>query len=130
MFESCADERPRAHGGFQERFMMKMSRMRSSRGPERDGGGRAGAFATDHPGSLRYRLFSEDEMVFDSGIVGGAIGWFSGLICETPFDQVRISDTDEFGVDDIRFGRVVPAPAASLLLLPGLAMTRRRRRAG
>lgn len=88
------------------------------------------AFATDHPGTFRFELFSEGEMVFDSGIVGGAIGWFSGLISDTSFDRVRISDTDAFGVDDIRFGLVVPAPAAGLILLPGLAMTRRRRRAG
>jgi hypothetical protein len=88
------------------------------------------AFATDHPGTFRFILFSEGEMVFDSGIVGGAIGYFSGLISDTPFDRVRISDTDEFGVDDIRFGLVVPAPAAGLILVPGLAMTRRRRRTG
>lgn len=87
------------------------------------------AFAIDHPSILEVTLFAGDEMLYTTGLVGGGPpGRFTGLISDVPFDRVILSDSDGFLVDDIRFGLAVPAPAAGLLLLPGLALAGRHRR--
>ena len=89
------------------------------------------AFAVDFPGVIRFTLFFEDEVIAHlPGPYGGFVGWFAGLISDQPFDRVRVWDTDAFGVDDLRFGMVVPGPATALVLLPGLGLLGGRRRSG
>ncbi len=89
------------------------------------------AFAVDFPGEIRFTLFFEDEVIAHlPGPYGGFVGWFAGLISDQPFDRVRVWDTDEFLVDDLRFGMVVPGPATALVLLPGLGLLGGRRRSG
>lgn len=88
------------------------------------------AFAADHPGTFEYTLFSGDDLVFGPVTVGGGTSRFTGVISEVAFDRMRVSDSDGFAVDDIRFGLVVPGPGATLLLAAGcfaIAPGRRRR---
>jgi hypothetical protein len=88
------------------------------------------ALGADHPGGFRFTLFLGEDLVYETGLLGvGNIGNFSGVISEVPFDRVRISDSDGFGVDDLRFGLVVPGPpVAAMLLTFGVSGLRPRRR--
>jgi hypothetical protein len=86
--------------------------------------------AFDYPGSLQIKLFSNGELIYNSGIFGvGGTGFFAGIVSTQSFDTVMFSHG--FGppadVDDLHFGAPVPAPASALLLLGLVALGRRRR---
>ena len=91
------------------------------------------SFAIDHPGFEGFKLYSEDRLLFDTGLMGGSgTGKFSGVISPTPFDSIVIQDP--FGqstlIDDLHFGPPIPAPGALALIAAStlIGQTRRRRR--
>jgi MYXO-CTERM domain-containing protein len=86
--------------------------------------------AVDFPGFLLFELFSEGELIYESGFFGeGTAGQFVGLQSDIPFNEVRITDPPtEVFIDDLHFGPPIPAPGALALFALGLIGSTRRRR--
>jgi len=88
--------------------------------------------AVEHPGNLRYEVFSGGQLLYVSSNSGfpPADTYFFGLVSDTSFDKVVIRDPlDNFVfIDDLYFGAPVPAPGGVAVLLAGLLMPARRRR--
>ena len=85
--------------------------------------------AVDFPGHLRFQLFSEGQLIYESGLFGQAgVGNFAGLISSESFDAatlVEFFQGAEAEIDDLHFG--VPSPGViALLALGGLHHRRRR----
>ncbi len=91
------------------------------------------AVAIDFPGSARFDLFSEGELIYTSSghLAPPGETAFFGLLSDQPFDAVRSFDTAGDGqfIDNLFFGDVIPAPGAMALFgLASLARSRRRKR--
>ena len=91
------------------------------------------SLALDHPGFEAFKLYSNGQMLFDTGQMGGSgTGKFSGVISSTPFDSVVIQDPvgQSTLIDDLHFGPPIPAPGTLALIAAAalLGQTRRRRR--
>jgi len=90
--------------------------------------------AFDLPGSGEIEFFSGDERIAGPLPLGfPGLDRFSGYISDTPFDRIVLSDQDALGIDDLRYGMVIPGPGAvGIGVLAGLAgfagPARRRRR--
>mgnify|MGYP006286374493 CR=1 FL=1 len=89
--------------------------------------------AFDLPGSGEIEFFAGDERIAGPLPMGfPGVDRFSGYISDTPFDRIVLSDQDALGIDDLRYGMVVPGPGAVgigvLAGLAGFAGTGRRRR--
>ena len=88
------------------------------------------AIATDYPGSIRFTLFLDGELVGIEDFQTGGIGNFAGLVSSEAFDEIvvdRVSPSPAF-IDDLHFV-AIPAPGALIpLLLACLGRRRPRRR--
>lgn len=86
--------------------------------------------AFDLPGSGEIEFYSGDERIAGPLPLGfPSFDRFSGYISDTPFDRIVLSDQDVLAIDNLRYGMVIPAPAAAGIgLLAGLAGHGRRRR--
>jgi hypothetical protein len=90
--------------------------------------------AADHPGSLSFALYFDDELIIEIGAFGGSgTGHFAGLVSEKPFNKARLFRAppalDFVYIDDLHFGAIaVPAPGALGVLAVALLVHRRRRR--
>jgi hypothetical protein len=87
------------------------------------------AVAVHYPGWVQFELYSENQLVYTSGVFGSGFIHFAGIVSDVPIDQIRISEP-VFGVtfiDNLYFA--VPAPGGlAVLALAALAPRRRRRR--
>ncbi len=85
--------------------------------------------AVDHPGTMRFELFFEGQLVGDEFFVVNGSGNFSGIISTVLFDSVVISDLadGQVFIDDLHFNRV-PGPSGLVLLTGVLFMRSRIRR--
>ncbi|MBX3375123.1 MAG: hypothetical protein KF817_14940 [Phycisphaeraceae bacterium] len=89
------------------------------------------ALAADFPGTLTAQFYWDDTFLGAEAFTGpGGPGNFSGAISTTPFNRVRLFDSDHvFAIDDLHFVPVaVPGPATVALLPPAAWFMRRRRR--
>ena len=88
--------------------------------------------AMDFPGTLRIQLFSNDQLIYTSPLLGsGGTGFFRGLISTEAFDKVHIDDPlSGLFIDNLYFGPPIPAPPALALIAAAalLGQTRRRSR--
>jgi hypothetical protein len=86
--------------------------------------------AAEFPGTLRYALYYDDDLIYESFSFGAApTGNFAGLVSEKPFNKVLLfrDFSNLVAIDDLHFGAlVVPVPGA--LALFGLAVVGKRRR--
>lgn len=88
-------------------------------------------FGIDHPGSASIELYSGDDLIDVFHHVDGGIGFFTGVVSDTPFDRVRLFRVtgSPVVIDDLHFG--IPAPGAVVVLaLAGVFGTGSRRRRG
>jgi len=86
--------------------------------------------AADFPGGTIIQLFDDDELIYESSILGsGGTGFFGGLVSDEPFNRARFfqSDTPAEFIDDLHFGPPIPAPGA-LAPFAALLLVRRARR--
>jgi hypothetical protein len=76
-------------------------------------------FAWLHPDATRIKLFSGDDLVYQSTYLGGSgWGWFSGLTSSVAFDRIQLNDFDQPNsvfVDNIYFS-TIPAPGGAALI--------------
>ncbi|MBX3373118.1 MAG: hypothetical protein KF817_04730 [Phycisphaeraceae bacterium] len=88
------------------------------------------ALAADMPGTLTAQLYYDDHYLGSVAFGDSGVDRFSGVISTTPFNRVRLFDSDhDFAIDDLHFVPVaVPGPATVALLLPAAWFMRRRRR--
>lgn len=87
------------------------------------------AIAVDYPGTIRFRLFFDDELIYTSGTF---LHGFTGLVSDAPFDRVeffRHSGSEFVFIDDLHFGLPIPAPGALGVFALAAFITRSRRRA-
>ena len=67
--------------------------------------------AVDYPGDVQIELYSDDVLVFTSGLFGGGgAGNFLGLLSTEAFDAAVLSDPidDAVFIDDLHFGPPPP----------------------
>jgi hypothetical protein len=88
------------------------------------------AIAAEFPGRMRFQLFNDGELVYDTFDALGSVpvGNFIGIVSDVPFDRVFLSDPldDQVNADDIHFAAYIPAPASLSIFL--LLFTSRRSR--
>jgi hypothetical protein len=90
------------------------------------------AVAVHYPGTIQFELYSEDKLVYTSGVFGsGFFDQFAGIVSRVPINRVRLFDDLPAGagvafIDNLYFA--VPAPGASALLALAAFFRSRRRR--
>lgn len=87
--------------------------------------------ACEFPGTLQIRLYYQGVLFHTNPFTfgGGGSGFFGGMVSDQPFDRAVVLDPQGgVNVDDLHFGRGIPAPAALPLLGLALLAGRRRRR--
>lgn len=87
------------------------------------------AIAVDYPGSIRFSLFLNGDLVGIEDFQTGGFGQFAGLVSNTPFDSVVIdrASGDPSFVDDLHFA-FIPTPGGMIPLLLYLVRRHGRRR--
>ncbi len=92
------------------------------------------AVGTHNPGSMRFKLYQGDQLIYTSPSTGSGLNNFRGVISSVPFDRVLLmGDTlgppscDAIFVDNFYFASV-PGPGSAVVLTGSMLMKRRRRR--
>jgi hypothetical protein len=82
------------------------------------------------PGEVRFELYSQGELLFQSLVYDPFPGEdyaFIGLTSSFAFDEVRVTNYSWVTIFDLALGAPIPAPASlGLLLLPAACARRRR----
>lgn len=87
------------------------------------------AFAVDLSNVMQMKLYSQGDLLFNSGLFDSHFTPFVGFVSTTPFDLAwGVNPVNGYlSLDNIYLGTPVPAPGALALLMAGACIPRRRR---